>query len=62
MDGSHLLLIRSQQFGTQMPQGGHPPIIQLQQLVDGASGLTTSAARLPRVPEKAMPPPRRRAA
>src|SRR6516164_10427122 len=28
MDGSHLLLIRSQQFGTQMPQGGHPPIIQ----------------------------------
>src|SRR6516165_4219368 len=25
MDGSHLLLIRSQQFGTQMPQGGHPP-------------------------------------
>ena len=25
MDGSHSLLIRSQQFGTQMPQGGHPP-------------------------------------
>ena len=23
--GSHLLLIRSQQFGTQVPQGGHPP-------------------------------------
>src|SRR5215469_11574122 len=25
MDGSHSLLFRSQQFGTQMPQGGHPP-------------------------------------
>src|SRR6516165_4787433 len=25
MDGSHSLPIRSQQFGTQMPQGGHPP-------------------------------------
>jgi hypothetical protein len=25
MDGSRSLLIRSQQFGTQMPQGGHPP-------------------------------------
>jgi len=25
MDGSHSLLIRSQQFGTQMPQRGHPP-------------------------------------
>jgi len=25
MDGSHSLLIRSQQFGIQVPQGGHPP-------------------------------------